>query len=94
MPFRSLPRYALSSHARSRLCSRGVSREALEAALRWGRRTWSHGDLVFRLDRRSVAAARAYGIRVDAHEGTTVVLMHDGTVRTVWRNRSPCRILR
>jgi hypothetical protein len=41
---RPLPHYFLSHHARSRLDSRGVSTPALEAALRWGRRTWSHGD--------------------------------------------------
>lgn len=94
MPGRPLPPYSLSLHARSRLDARGVSKTALEAALRWGRRTWSHGDLCFRLDHRSVAVARKRGVRVDAHEGTTVIITQDGTVRTIWRNRAPRRLRR
>lgn len=94
MPTRQLPAYRLSNHARRRLDARGVSVASLEAALRFGRRTWSHGDLTFRLDRRSTEEARLHGVRVDAHEGTTVILTQDGTVRTVWRNRSPRRIRR
>ena len=94
MPGRELPSFTLSNHARSRLFSRGVSMQALRAALRWGRRIRSHGDHCYRLDRRSVARARRNGVRVDAHEGTTVILTQGGVVRTIWRNRSPRRVRR
>lgn len=91
---RSLPPYRLSKHARVRLDARGVSMDALEAALRWGRRGWSQGALRYRLDRRSVDTARRQGVRVDAHEGTTVILSPSGLVLTIWRNRQPHRIRR
>ena len=86
------PRY--SAHAARRTGARGLSPAAIDAALRWGRRYWSHGDQVFRLDHRSVVQAREAGVRVDAHEGVTVVLTADGVVRTAWRHRSPGRIKR
>lgn len=94
MPARRLPDYTLSRHARERLDQRGVSLSGLEAALRWGRRSWTHGDLQYRLDRRRVQAARREGIRVDEHEGTTVILTQSEVVKSVWRNRRPRRIRR
>lgn len=83
-----------SYHAHRRADARRISAPAIEATLAWGRRTWSHGDQVFRLDRRSVEHARRQGLRLDAHEGVTVVLAADGTIKTTFRNRNPRRILR
>ena len=90
----AIPEFTLSNHARDRIDSRGVSLESVEIALRWGRRSWSHGDRLVRLDRRCVARARRLGIRVDAHEGTMVVLSPDDVVVTAWRNRTPHRLRR
>ena len=92
MSGRDLPRYRLSPHARDRVDQRTVTVEGIEAALRWGRRTRSHHDHVYRLDRRSVARAREHGVRVEAHAGTHVVLTPDHTVRSVWCNHNPPRL--
>ncbi|MCB9795190.1 MAG: hypothetical protein H6741_21005 [Alphaproteobacteria bacterium] len=89
---RSLPdNLGLTKHAWKRLCGRGVSRASITAALRWGRRTWSHGELHYFLGKRAVKAARRQGVRVDAHEGTTVILSLDDQIVTVYRNRQPKR---
>ena len=84
--------FTFSHHAQIRLHGRGMSVRSVEAALRWGRRVRSHGDWLYRLDRRSVAQARKHGVRVDSHEGTNVILTRDHVIRTIWRNRSPQRI--
>jgi len=91
---RTLVHFTFSHHAQMRLHGRGMSVRSVEAALRWGRRAWSHGDCLYRLDRRSVAQARKLGVRVDSHEGTNVILTRDHVIRTIWRNRSPRRIRR
>ena len=83
-----------SHHARRRADARSISAAAIDATLSWGRRSWSHGDRVFRLDRRTVERARVDGVRIDQHEGVTVVLSADGTIKTTFRNRTPRRILR
>ncbi len=81
-------------HGHMRSDSRRVSRPQIRATLRWGRRYYSFGDRVYRLDRRSVAKARERGVRLDDFEGTTVVVTPDGTIRTCWKNRNPSRIRR
>lgn len=84
----------MTPHAARRSGSRRIPDAAIDAAIRWGRRYRSHGDLVWRLDRRTVALARSGGVRIDAFEGVLVLVTPAGVVRTVWRNRSPKRIWR
>jgi len=86
--------FTFTRHGRLRSDARRISRPEIQAALRWGRRYHSHGDRVFRLDRRSVARARSHGLRLDHFEGTTVVVTADGAIRTCWKNRNPRRIRR
>lgn len=88
------PALVISTHAHRRSSSRRIPEEAITAAIRWGRRYWTHGDLAWRLDRRSVEAARRCGVRVDDYEGVTVIVATGGVVRTVWCNRTPRRIRR
>lgn len=83
-----------TAHGARRSSQRRLSRAAISAALDWGRMVRSHGDQIYRLDRRSVSRARAAGVLVDKHEGVTVVLTPDGRVRTAYRNRQPKRIRR
>jgi hypothetical protein len=94
VPDRPVPAYSLTYHSRTALSARGISLVAVESALRWGRRFRSHSAWVFRLDRRSVAAARALGVRVHDHEGVAVVLSESLCLITAWRNRSPRRVWR
>lgn len=83
-----------SEHAIRRSFGRSISEDAVEATLDYGRRYWNHGSLVFRLDRRSVAKAKAQGVNLHAHEGIHVVLSPDGIVLTAYRNRNCKRLPR
>ncbi len=94
MARRSSPHIFFTYHGLHRADARGISGHAIDATRRWGRRMWSHGDQVFRLDRRCVERARMAGVRIDQHEGVTVVLSPDGRVKTTFRNRNPRRIIR
>lgn len=89
------PRHIIpSKHALRRAAQRGITPATVHTVLRYGRKYRSWGDLVYRLDRRSVREARRQGIRIDDAEGVHVVLTRSGVVKTVYRNRSPKRIWR
>lgn len=81
-------------HALRRAAQRGISPASVHTALRYGRRYRSWGDVVYRLDRRSVLAARRQGVRIEDDEGIHVVVTRSGVVKTVYRNRTPKRIRR
>ncbi len=81
-------------HAAGRRDARRIAEEAVEAALTWGRCVRSHADIIYRIDRRTVASARRMGVRIDRFEGVAVVVTPSGAIRTVWRNRRPQRIRR
>lgn len=79
----------LSLHARQRIQQRGISRQALDYVLAYGRVSHDHhGGRVVWLDRRSKARlGRIEGSRVlrrlDKHLNTYAVMDTDGTVLTV-----------
>ena len=83
--------FTYSKHGLMRRDSRRIRHCGVEAALLWGREIWSHGDLFYRLDRRSVKQARRHGQEIRRHEGVTVVVTQGGTIKTVYRNRLPHR---
>ena len=61
---------------------RGISREAVLAALDWGRSWYSYGCEVFVLGRRDIVAARRHGLDLSGFEGTRVVEDDDTIVTT------------
>ena len=83
-----------TQHGWERATARGISKDGVAAALRWGRRYWSRGCRVHRLDRRSVARARHRGDDIHEHEGITAVVSPCGLVVTTYRNRNPRRVRR
>ena len=91
---RSHPDWTHTEHSWRRASGRRISSRAINAAICWGRRTWTHGDRQYRLDRRSVQRAAEVGVDVRGFEGVTVILTPDQHIRTVWCNRNPRRIRR
>ncbi len=82
-------------HARKRSAERGVSSDAVQAALWWGREVRVPTIIHHVLDRKSVAAARREGVDVDRYLGTIVIeSARTGAIVTVYRTRSPKRIRR
>lgn len=83
-----------SRHGQQRASARRIPDWAIHAVFDCGRPFRSFNDVGWRLDRRTVLLARLAGIRLDRWEGITVIETQDGTIRTVWRDRSPQRIWR
>jgi hypothetical protein len=79
----------LSLHARQRMQQRGISRQALDYVLAYGRVSHDHhGGCVVWLDRRARAqiareAGREVLRRLDKHLNAYAVMDPDGTVLTV-----------
>lgn len=74
-------------HAIIRMNSRGVDREAVRAALDYGRAVRIRGAEIYALGRKEVAKLAKLDIDVAEHEGVQVVCSHDGRIITVYRNR-------
>ncbi|MCB9745292.1 MAG: DUF4258 domain-containing protein [Alphaproteobacteria bacterium] len=75
----------LSAHAWRRMSARGISPEAVHAALRYGRVVQQDGAEVFFLGRKEVRRWRGK-VDLSAHQGLHVVIGRDGAVVTVYRN--------
>lgn len=84
----------ITNHAWRRISGRRIRREGIMAALKYGRRYWNQGRVVYRLDRRCVQKASYDGVKIHAHEGIHVVLGDDGQVVTAYRNRQGKRLPR
>jgi hypothetical protein len=86
---------AWSDHARRRCRQRAVRREAIAAALDWGRPIHQRGGrTAWFLGRREVEHAAREGIDLSSHEGTSVVTGRDGGIITVIRCHDPRRMKR
>jgi hypothetical protein len=89
-----IPGFQLSAHAWQRMCARGISPEAVRAALDFGRVARSYGVDVHALGRAECEAAGISPRDLRRFEGTHVLVASDGTITTVYRNRELSRSLR
>lgn len=79
--------YRLTDHARHRMTHRGISLEALSAAVLFGRvSTVRGGAEIFRIGRKEVEQARIQGIDLSPYEGVQVVCSVRGYVITTYRS--------
>ena len=76
----------LTSHAWRRMCARGLSLEAVEAALGYGRVVHVRGADIHALGRKEVETSKHNGTDLSRFEGVQVVCVGDGTIVTVYRN--------
>ncbi len=75
-----------SCHARNRMWSRSLSREAVEAALTYGRKGFTRGAENFAIGRTEVTYYASRGIDLKGFAGIQVVCSHDGQIITAYRN--------
>jgi hypothetical protein len=78
---------ALSEHVVERMSARGLSVQALDAALRYGRKHHVRGAIIRAIGRKEVVDFQQGGINLSAYEGVQVVCSPDGTVITMYRNQ-------
>lgn len=86
----------LTTHAAVRMQQRGIRGDALQAALAFGRRIHARGVTFCVLGRKEVQRQAERGVDLRDFEGLQVLLAHDGTVVTVYRNRNlhPIKVTR
>lgn len=76
----------LTIHAMRRMGGRGIHREAVQAALDYGRIVRTRGAEIHVLGRKEVTLLAKHDIDVSEFEGIQVVCSHDGKIVTVYRN--------
>ena len=79
--------FTISSHAEMRMNARGISREALNKVVQFGRINYARGARIYALGDRDVHRVRAHGIRIENFKGIHVVCSPDNHVLTVYRNQ-------
>jgi|OpeIllAssembly_1097287.scaffolds.fasta_scaffold204104_2 hypothetical protein len=79
--------YRFTKHADLRANARRLSRQAILAALEFGRRVHTRGAMICAIGRREVSRFALRGIDLSEFEGIQVVCDPDGTLITVYRNR-------
>lgn len=78
----------MSNHAIARCRARGISMQAVEAALDFGLHRAIRGADIYTLGWRVVRFWAARGVDLSRFEGTEVVCSHDGRILTVYRNKN------
>ncbi len=84
--------YRFTKHADLRANARRLSRQAVSAALEFGRRVYTRGAMICAIGRREVRRFALLGIDLSEFEGIQVVCDPDGTLITVYRNRDFSRL--
>ncbi len=84
--------YRFTKHADLRANARRLSRQAVFAALEFGRRVYTRGAMICAIGRREVSRFALLGIDLSEFEGIQVVCAADGTLITVYRNRDFSRL--
>jgi hypothetical protein len=79
----------LTRHATDRCRHRGISAEAVEAALMFGKHRAMRGADIYTLGWREVRFCAEQGIDLSRWQDIEVVCSHDGQVLTVYRNKKP-----
>lgn len=74
-------RAPLTRHARERMYMRGLSEEALELTLAFGRIVWTRGVQVFAIGRREARRFSQEGVELSRYEGVQVVCTPAGPHR-------------
>jgi hypothetical protein len=80
-------RLTVTSHARERMATRGLRKDAIDAALAYGRVVHVRGADIYAIGRKEIARYAEDGIDLAAYDGVQVVST-EGVIVTVYRNRS------
>lgn len=78
----------LTKHALQRMSGRRINRRAVAVVLCFGRSVHVRGAEIRVLGRNEIARTARLGLDFSSHEGIHVVCSTDGSILTVYRNRS------
>lgn len=79
----------LTLHATDRSRTRGISTEAIDAVMEYGKHRAIRGVDVYTLGWREVRFYAQSGLDLSRWEGVEVVCAHDGQILTTYRNNNP-----
>ena len=79
--------FAFTSHAIHRMDERGISQEAVDLAVSYGRAVHERGATIYAIGRKEVQRYRSQGVDLSDQEGIQVVCNKAGGIMTVYRNR-------
>ena len=86
--------YHLTEHARVRMYERGVTHQALCAAVYFGRAASVRKVEILAIGRNEVRSCWREGIDIAPYEGIQVVCCHNGIIMTVYRDKCLRRLRR
>lgn len=75
-------------HAAARMSHRGIRTGDVDLVLEFGRRVFTRGAVVYAVGRKEIQRYRQEGIDLSRCNGVQIVCSIDGSVLTVYRNRS------
>jgi len=78
--------FSVSDHARLRMGQRGVSEEAVELALTYGRKIHSRGAVFYVIGRKEISKLEDDMPEIATLDGVQVIASSDGSVITVYKN--------
>lgn len=79
--------FTFTEHATQRMHERGISQEAVDLAVSYGRKFHERGAMIFAIGRKEVQRYLPQGIDLVEQEGVQVVCNKAGGIMTVYRNR-------
>lgn len=80
--------FVFTRHAIERMATRGIRSDAIFAALTYGRVIRIRGAYTYALGRKEISRYAREGIDLSGFDGVQVVVTSDGSILTVYRNRS------
>lgn len=78
----------LTKHALARMAGRRINRRAVAVVLCFGRSIHVRGAEILVLGRNEIVRTARFGLDFSSYEGIHVVCSADGSILTVYRNRS------
>lgn len=82
-----------SYHAQARMGLRGITEEAIDLVLKFGREIRAKGAIFYVLGKREIQKFQTINPTIQALEGVQVVTsVQDGTIITVYRNKNLSQI--
>lgn len=85
---------AMSHHASERAAQRNIEASDIAFVMTYGQRFFTGEAVQYFLGRRNIPDELRSDDRVMKLEGTTLIMSHDGTVITMYKNKRGCKSLR
>ena len=80
--------HIVTHHACEQMAARGISQDAIQAALAFGKEVYTRGAIIYALGKKEAKRAYHEAGDLSRFSGVQVVCSHRGIVLTAYRNRN------